>query len=108
LGLATNPGIHIFPEAPLIQGDYVGAIAHYDEGLEYRRASKALWTNKALAELKVFRWHDAIASCSPIKCGIVSPHQRQFGMDFLSKKNMMMNIMGTLGVSSFETTGMEF
>jgi hypothetical protein len=29
-------------------------------------------------------------------------------MDFLSKKNMMMNIMGTLGVSSFETTGMEF
>lgn len=37
------------------EGDYVGAIENYDEGLEYRRDCKALWTNKALAELKVFR-----------------------------------------------------
>merc|ERR1719334_2011751 len=48
------------------EGDYVGAIEHYDEGLEYKRDSKALWTNKALAELKVFRWHDAIASCNKV------------------------------------------
>lgn len=50
----------------MTEGDYVGAIEHYDEGLEYRRDSKALWTNKALAELKVFRWHDAIASCNKV------------------------------------------
>ena len=37
------------------EGDFVGAIENYDEGLEYRRDCKALWTNKALAELKVFR-----------------------------------------------------
>jgi tetratricopeptide (TPR) repeat protein len=48
------------------EGDYVGAIEHYDEGLEYNRSSKALWTNKALAELKVFRWHDAVASCNKV------------------------------------------
>eukprot|EP00441_Pelagodinium_beii_P047349 CAMPEP_0197621836 /NCGR_PEP_ID=MMETSP1338-20131121/2275_1 /TAXON_ID=43686 ORGANISM="Pelagodinium beii, Strain RCC1491" /NCGR_SAMPLE_ID=MMETSP1338 /ASSEMBLY_ACC=CAM_ASM_000754 /LENGTH=1093 /DNA_ID=CAMNT_0043191385 /DNA_START=80 /DNA_END=3361 /DNA_ORIENTATION=- len=48
------------------EGDFVGAIEHYDEGLEYRRDSKALWTNKALAELKVFRWHDAINSCNKV------------------------------------------
>eukprot|EP00438_Fugacium_kawagutii_P009191 Skav234283 [mRNA] locus=scaffold2271:15408:22113:+ [translate_table: standard] len=47
----------------MTEGDFVGAIEHYDEGLEYRRDLKALWTNKALAELKVFRYHDAIASC---------------------------------------------
>ncbi|CAK9008869.1 unnamed protein product [Durusdinium trenchii] len=48
------------------EGDYVGAIENYDEGLEYRRDCKALWTNKALAELKVFRWHDAVASCNKV------------------------------------------
>merc|ERR1719478_50371 len=48
------------------EGDFVGAIEHYDEGLEYRRDIKALWTNKALAEIKVFRWHDAIASCNKV------------------------------------------
>lgn len=47
-------------------GDYVGAIENYDEGLEYKRDSKALWTNKALAELKVFRWRDAINSCNKV------------------------------------------
>mmetsp|Transcript_13849 Transcript_13849/g.30537 ORF Transcript_13849/g.30537 Transcript_13849/m.30537 type:complete len:1088 (-) Transcript_13849:137-3400(-) len=47
-------------------GDFVGAIEHYDEGLEYKRDNKSLWTNKALAELKVFRWHDAIASCNKV------------------------------------------
>uniref|UniRef100_A0A7S4QH08 Protein unc-45 homolog B n=1 Tax=Alexandrium monilatum TaxID=311494 RepID=A0A7S4QH08_9DINO len=50
----------------LKEGDYVGAIEHYDEGLEYRRDCKALWTNKALAELKVFRWRDAIGSCNKV------------------------------------------
>lgn len=48
------------------ESDYVGAIEQYDEGLEYKRDNKALWTNKALAELKVFRWHDAIASCNKV------------------------------------------
>mmetsp|Transcript_145039 Transcript_145039/g.368022 ORF Transcript_145039/g.368022 Transcript_145039/m.368022 type:complete len:1105 (+) Transcript_145039:115-3429(+) len=47
-------------------GDFVGAIEHYEEGLEYKRDNKALWTNKALAELKVFRWHDAVASCNKV------------------------------------------
>lgn len=48
------------------ENDYTGAIENYDEGLEYRRDDKALWTNKALAELKVFRWHDAISSCNKV------------------------------------------
>eukprot|EP00933_Yihiella_yeosuensis_P038890 TRINITY_DN32836_c0_g2_i1.p1 TRINITY_DN32836_c0_g2~~TRINITY_DN32836_c0_g2_i1.p1 ORF type:complete len:1121 (+),score=299.94 TRINITY_DN32836_c0_g2_i1:74-3364(+) len=48
------------------EGDFVGAIEHYEEGLEYRREAKNLWTNKALAELKVFRWHDAVASCNKV------------------------------------------
>jgi len=48
------------------EGDYVGAIEHYEEGLEYKRDSKACWTNKALAEIKVFRWHDAILSCNRV------------------------------------------
>merc|ERR1711972_523068 len=30
------------------EGDFVGAIENYEEGLEYRRDMKALWTNKAL------------------------------------------------------------
>jgi tetratricopeptide (TPR) repeat protein len=47
-------------------GDFVGAIEHYEEGLEYKRSLKALWTNKGLAELKVFRWHDAIQSCNKV------------------------------------------
>jgi tetratricopeptide (TPR) repeat protein len=47
-------------------GDFVGAIENYEEGLEYRRDLKAIWTNKALAEIKVFRWHDAIASCNKV------------------------------------------
>jgi tetratricopeptide (TPR) repeat protein len=48
------------------EGDFVGAIEHYDEGIEYKRDKKELWTNKALAELKVFRWADAIASCNKV------------------------------------------
>jgi tetratricopeptide (TPR) repeat protein len=48
------------------EGDYVGAIEEYEEGLEYNRSSKALWTNRALAELKIFRWHDAINSCNKV------------------------------------------
>lgn len=48
------------------EGDHVGAIENYEEGLEYNRGCKALWTNKALAELKIFRWHDAIASCNKV------------------------------------------
>lgn len=44
----------------------MGAIENYEEGLEYRRDCKALWTNKALAELKVFRWHDVVASCNKV------------------------------------------
>ncbi|CAE8627001.1 unnamed protein product [Polarella glacialis] len=50
----------------LKEGDYVGAIEHYEEGLEYKRDSKALWTNKALAEIKVFRFHEAITSCNKV------------------------------------------
>lgn len=48
------------------EGDFIGAIEHYEEGLEYKRDAKALWTNKALAEIKVFRWHDAIKSCNKV------------------------------------------
>jgi len=48
------------------EGDFLGAIENYEEGLEYRRDDKALWTNKALAELKIFRWHDAITSCNKV------------------------------------------
>lgn len=48
------------------ENDFVGAIEHYEDGLSYRRDTKAIWTNKALAELKVFRWHDAIASCNKV------------------------------------------
>eukprot|EP00421_Protoceratium_reticulatum_P021651 CAMPEP_0168388320 /NCGR_PEP_ID=MMETSP0228-20121227/16392_1 /TAXON_ID=133427 /ORGANISM="Protoceratium reticulatum, Strain CCCM 535 (=CCMP 1889)" /LENGTH=988 /DNA_ID=CAMNT_0008401567 /DNA_START=24 /DNA_END=2990 /DNA_ORIENTATION=+ len=48
------------------ESDFVGAIEQYEEGLEYRRDCKALWTNKALAELKVFRWRDAIESCNKV------------------------------------------
>lgn len=50
----------------MAEGDFTGAIEHYEEGLEYKRDSKVLWTNKALAEVKVFRWHDAIASCNKV------------------------------------------
>jgi len=48
------------------EGDFVAALENYEEGLEYRRDDKTLWTNKALAELKVFRWHDAINSCNKV------------------------------------------
>jgi len=48
------------------EGDFIGAIENYEEGLEYNRSCKALWTNKALAELKVFRYHDAINSCNKV------------------------------------------
>lgn len=48
------------------EGDFVGAVEHYEEGIEYKRDRKALWTNKALAELKIFRWHDAVASCNKV------------------------------------------
>jgi len=48
----------------LKDGDFLAAIEAYTEGLEYRKDMKALWTNKALAETKMFRWDDAIASAS--------------------------------------------
>merc|ERR1719223_2602692 len=47
-------------------GDFISAIESYEEGLECRRDQKSLWTNKALAEIKVFRYHDAIASCNKV------------------------------------------
>jgi tetratricopeptide (TPR) repeat protein len=50
----------------MTEGDYVGAIDHYDEGLEFDRGKKKLWTNKALAEIKCYRYRDAVASCSKV------------------------------------------
>merc|ERR1719235_2505932 len=50
----------------MAEGDYVGAIEHYDEGLEFDRGKKKLWTNKALAEIKCYRYRDAFASCSKV------------------------------------------
>merc|ERR1719359_2647938 len=50
----------------MTEGDYVGAIEHYEEGLEFDRAKKKLWTNKALAEIKCYRYRDAVASCSKV------------------------------------------
>jgi hypothetical protein len=48
------------------QGDFLAAIENYEEGLEYRKDVKAIWTNKALAEIKLFRWHDAVMSCNKV------------------------------------------
>lgn len=50
----------------MAEGDYVGAIEHYEEGLEFDRGKKQLWTNKALAEIKCYRYRDAVASCSKV------------------------------------------
>mmetsp|Transcript_43703 Transcript_43703/g.100885 ORF Transcript_43703/g.100885 Transcript_43703/m.100885 type:complete len:1011 (+) Transcript_43703:57-3089(+) len=48
------------------EGDFIGAIEQYEEGLENNRSNKALWTNKALAEIKVFRWQEAVESCNKV------------------------------------------
>merc|ERR1719331_2690263 len=50
----------------LKKGDYVGAIEHYNDGLEYRKDTKPLWTNKALAELKIGKFEDAKASAGKV------------------------------------------
>jgi hypothetical protein len=50
----------------LAAGDYVGAINEYVDGLGYARDMKALWTNKALAEIKIGRFDAAIGSCSKV------------------------------------------
>jgi hypothetical protein len=52
--------------ALLKQGDFAGAIEEYSDGLTYARDYKALWTNKALAELKLARWRDCQESCSKV------------------------------------------
>jgi len=48
------------------ESDFIGAIEHYEEALEYSRSMKAVYTNKALAQIKIFRYHDAIASCNKV------------------------------------------
>lgn len=48
-------------------GDLVGAIEEYESGLEYQKDNKALWTNKALAELKLGRFEQAVDSCSKVR-----------------------------------------
>eukprot|EP00397_Hematodinium_sp_SG-2012_P011178 GEMP01011310.1.p1 GENE.GEMP01011310.1~~GEMP01011310.1.p1 ORF type:complete len:931 (+),score=227.39 GEMP01011310.1:143-2935(+) len=48
------------------EGDFVGAIEVYAEGLELMKDMRPLWTNKALAELKVFRYQDAVDSASKV------------------------------------------
>jgi len=48
------------------EADYIGAVEHYEEGLEFDRSKKKLWTNKALAEIKCYRYRDAVASCSKV------------------------------------------
>ncbi|CEM30066.1 unnamed protein product [Vitrella brassicaformis CCMP3155] len=50
----------------LREKDYVRAVEHYQEGLDYRKDMLPLWTNKALAELKLFRWTDAQRSCTQV------------------------------------------
>merc|ERR1711959_751231 len=50
----------------MAEGDHLGAIDHYEEGLEFDRGKKQLWTNKALAEIKCYRYRDAVASCSKV------------------------------------------
>jgi tetratricopeptide (TPR) repeat protein len=52
--------------AKLKAGDYAGAVEDYAEGLENRKDMKALWANKALAELKLYRYRDAISSTSKV------------------------------------------
>ncbi|KAF4687971.1 hypothetical protein FOZ60_003261 [Perkinsus olseni] len=52
--------------ALLKSGDFVGAIEEYESGLEFQRDNKALWTNKALAELKLGRFEQAADSCSKV------------------------------------------
>lgn len=50
----------------LKEGDSVSAIEDYEEGLKFMKHTKPLWTNKALAELKIFRYQNAIDSCSKV------------------------------------------
>jgi tetratricopeptide (TPR) repeat protein len=46
--------------------DFIGAIDHYKNGLEFRKDVKPLWTNKALAELKIGRFADAVESAGKV------------------------------------------
>ncbi|KAF4664574.1 hypothetical protein FOL47_005061 [Perkinsus chesapeaki] len=52
--------------ARLREGDFAAAIEEYDGGLEFQKDNKALWTNKALAELKLGRFEQAVDSCSKV------------------------------------------
>eukprot|EP00916_Digyalum_oweni_P004986 GHVL01008902.1.p1 GENE.GHVL01008902.1~~GHVL01008902.1.p1 ORF type:complete len:652 (+),score=122.88 GHVL01008902.1:386-2341(+) len=46
------------------RGDPLSAISAYEDGLEKKKDIKELWTNKALAELQVNRFENAIESCN--------------------------------------------
>ncbi|CAD7941911.1 unnamed protein product [Amoebophrya sp. A120] len=52
--------------ALLQKGDFVRAIDTYQQGLEYQKDLKPLWTNKALAEVKAYRYQDAVDSSSKL------------------------------------------
>ncbi|CAD7941167.1 unnamed protein product [Amoebophrya sp. A25] len=47
-------------------GEYTKAIEMYKDGLEYQKDMKPLWTNRALAEVKVYRYEDAASSASKV------------------------------------------
>ena len=47
-------------------GDLFNAIGEYKLGLEQQRDNKALWNNKALAELKMGRFSDAVESAGKV------------------------------------------
>eukprot|EP00392_Amoebophrya_sp_AT5.2_P016929 g17238.t1 len=50
----------------LQQGEYLKAIELYKEGLDKQKDLKPLWTNKALAEIKTFRYQDAVESAGKV------------------------------------------
>ena len=50
----------------LASGDYFNAIQAYEEGLELQKDLKPLWTNKALAELKIGKFQAAVESASKV------------------------------------------
>lgn len=50
----------------LKQGDFATAIRHYTDGLEKAKDMVQLWTNKALAEVKLSRFDDAVKSCGHV------------------------------------------
>eukprot|EP00388_Colpodella_angusta_P019266 GDKJ01048178.1.p1 GENE.GDKJ01048178.1~~GDKJ01048178.1.p1 ORF type:complete len:1240 (+),score=339.64 GDKJ01048178.1:29-3748(+) len=52
--------------ACLKNGDYATAIRHYKEGLEKAKDMTPLWTNRALAEVKLGMFQDAIESCKNV------------------------------------------